>query len=353
MAVLNSKATSAEMAAAKATNEASIVAPKTERIGFLLQPRFSMLSLFSALEPLRVVNRFSGSLFSWHFLSIDGEPVMSSSGIPVAAEQSIESASANDFSIIFVCASFEPEQTIDKQLVSWLRLMGRKGLVLGGIETGCYALAYANLLDDHEIALHWESKLAFQESFPLLKTSEQLYQIDDKRITCAGGASSMDMMLDLIERKHGKVLSEQICAAFMHEPVAHSNALQRLQTVQRLGIRHADVARVIDIMEQHLEEPLTVAELVETSGIEQRKLERIFKQHCHDSPIGFYLRLRLERARQLLKQSQMSVVAVAVACGFHSPEYFSRRYRKVFGMSPREDRKLAAELSRMSLNRFE
>ncbi len=324
--------------------------PRTERIGFLLQPRFSMLSLFSALEPLRVVNRFSGSLFSWHFLSVDGEPVMSSSGIPVAAEQSIESATDDDFSIIFVCASFEPELTIDKQLTNWLRLMARKGLVLGGIETGCYALAYANLLDDHAIALHWESKLAFQESFPHLKTTEQLYQVDEKRITCAGGATSMDMMLDLIARKHGKVLSEQICAAFMHEPVTPSNSMQRLQTVQRLGIRHPDVTQVIEIMEQHLEEPLNIAQLVEMSGIEQRKLERLFKKHCHDSPIGFYLRLRLERARQLLKQSRLSVVDVAVACGFHSPEYFSRRYRKVFGKSPREDRKLAPELSRMSLN---
>ncbi len=331
--------------------------PKTERIGFLLQPRFSMLSLFSALEPLRVVNRFAGSLFSWHFLSVDGEAVMSSSGIPVAAEQSIEgtddSANDSDFSIIFVCASFEPEQTIDKRLINWLRQMGRKGLVLGGIETGCYALAYANLLDNHAIALHWESKPAFKESFPHLETSDYLFQVDEKRITCAGGASSMDMMLHLIERQHGKVLSDQICASFMHEPMTQSNPLQRLQTVQRLGIRHADVAKVIEIMEQHLEEPLTALELVQKSGVEQRKLERLFKKHCHDTPIGFYLRLRLERARQLLQQTQMSVVAVAVACGFHSPEYFSRRYRKVFGMSPREDRKLAPELSRMSLNRFD
>ncbi|MFT5708238.1 MAG: transcriptional regulator GlxA family with amidase domain [Oceanospirillaceae bacterium] len=320
-----------------------------ERIGFLLQPRFSMVSLFSALEPLRVVNRFAGALFSWHFLSIDGDAVTSSSGIPVAAEAAI--ASDNEFSIIFVCASFEPEQTIDKRLINWLRHMDRKGSVLGGIETGCYALAHANLLEGHRIALHWEAKHAFEESFAHLETSEQLYQVDEKRITCAGGVSAMDMTLHLIQRQHGKALREQVCAAFMHDPMRESNQYQRLQTVQRLAIRHKDVAKVIDLMEQHIEEPLSATQLAVMSGIELRKLERLFKKHCHESPIAFYLRLRLERARQLLKQTKMSVVEVAVACGFRSPEYFSRRYHTVFGLAPREDRKLAPELSRMSLDK--
>ena len=104
-------------------------------------------------------------------------------------------------------------------------------------------------------------------------------------------------------------------------------------------------------MESNIEEPLGASELAQYSGVALRKLERLFKEHCQDTPTGFYLRLRLQRARQLLKQTKMPVVAVAVACGFRSPEYFSRRYHQVFGMSPREDRKLAPELSRMALNK--
>ena len=318
-----------------------------EKIGFLLQPRFSMLSLFSALEPLRVANRFGGELFSWHFFSQNGESVTSSSGIPVAVENSIEQV--NEFPTMFVCASFEPEAGLDKALLNWLRRLDRQGTVLGGIETGCYALAHAGLLDEHRVALHWEARPAFEESFPRLKTSEQLYQADDKRLTCAGGISAMDMMLHLIQNRHGDALTGQVCDAFMHDGMRQPGQLQRMQTVERFGVRHADVAEVIELMEQNLEEPLTASELASFSGVQLRQLERLFRKHCHDTPTRFYLRLRLERARQLLKQTQMTVVDVAVACGFRSPEYFSRRYRAVFGLAPREDRKMAPELSRMAL----
>ena len=327
---------------------ATDVQVQPEKIGFLLLPRFSMLSLFSALEPLRVANRFGGELFSWHFFSVDGQAVTSSSGIPVAAESSIEQV--DSFTTMFVCSSFEPEENLSKALLNWLRKLDRQGTVLGGIETGCYALAHAGLLAEHRVSLHWEARPAFEESFPKLLTSEQLYQCDAARLTCAGGISAMDMMLNFIQQRHGDELTGQVCEAFLHDGMRQSSQLQRMQTVERLGIRHADVAEVIELMEQNLEEPLTASELAQFSGMQLRQLERLFKKHCHDTPTRFYLRLRLERARQLLKHTQMTVVDVAVACGFRSPEYFSRRYRAVFGLAPREDRKLAPELSRMALN---
>jgi AraC family carnitine catabolism transcriptional activator len=330
----------------------------TERIAFVLQPQFSMLSLFCALEPLRVVNRFAGELFSWHFLSVDGEDVVSSSGIPVAVEGGINDTNkaeciniAKGFSTVFICASFQPEQSVTKALVTWLKQMDRMGVVLGGIETGCYALAQAGLMSEHTIALHWEAKAAFEESFPALQTSQQLYQVDEKRLTCAGGISAMDMMLHLIKTKHGEKLTDQVCTAFIHERMRHSNQIQPIQVVERYAITQPEIISVIELMESNIEEPLGASELAQYSGVQLRKLERLFKEHCHDTPTGFYLRLRLQRARQLLKQTKMPVVAVAVACGFRSPEYFSRRYHQVFGMSPREDRKLAPELSRMALNK--
>lgn len=317
-----------------------------EKIGFLLLPKFSMLSLFCALEPLRVANRFGGELFSWHFVSIDGEAVISSSGIPVAVEASIDQV--DYFATLFVCASYEPELCLDKKLLSWLKRLDRQGAVLGGLETGSYALAHAGLLDGHRVAMHWEAQPAFQESFPRLATTAQLYQADEKRLSCAGGISAMDMMLHLIRERYGNDLTAQVCETFMHDGVRQSHQLQRMQTVERFDVRHEAVGQIIELMEQNLEEPLSASELAELSGIGLRKLERLFKKHCHDTPTRFYLRLRLERARQLLKHTRMTVVDVAVACGFHSPEYFSRRYRSVFGCSPREDRKMDAEISRMN-----
>lgn len=330
--------------------------PLTERIAFVLLPQFSMLSLFCALEPLRVVNRFAGEVFSWHFLSIDGQAVVSSSGIPVAAQQAISKTNTagghklgTGFATVLVCSSFEPELSINKDLLRWLKLMDRQGSVLGGIETGCYALAHAGLLNNHTSALHWEARAAFEESFPKLETSQQLYQVDAKRLTCAGGISAMDMMLHLIKNKHGEQLTEQVCTALIHERMRQADQIQPLQVIERYKIVHSEIINVIELMEKNIEEPLSASELAEFSGVALRKLERLFKKHCQATPTRFYLQLRLARARQLLKQTKMPVVAVAVACGFRSPEYFSRRYHLLFGLSPREDRQLAPELSRMAL----
>jgi AraC family carnitine catabolism transcriptional activator len=306
-----------------------------------------MLSLFCTLEPLRVANRFGGELFRWHFISTDGKDVVSSIGIPVSVEQSIDDV--DHYPIVFVCASYEPEIAVDKRLLSWLKRVDRRGAVLGGLETGSYALARACLLDGHKVAMHWESQPGFEESFPQLLTTAARYQIDARRMTCAGGISAMDMMLQFIGARHGNALATQVCETFMHDGVNQSHQLQRMQTAERFDIRHEQVWKIIELMEQNIEEPLSASQLADLNGLPLRQLERLFKKHCHDTPTRFYLRLRLERARQLLKHTRMSVVEVAVACGFHSPEYFSRRYRAVFDCSPREDRKIQAELERMSL----
>lgn len=65
--------------------------PSPEAIGFLLLPRFSMVALFSAIDPLRIANRLSGeTLFRWHLISRDGLPVHASNGIPLAVEHALE-----------------------------------------------------------------------------------------------------------------------------------------------------------------------------------------------------------------------------------------------------------------------
>ena len=221
--------------------------------------------------------------------------------------------------------------------------------MLGGIETGCYALAHAGLLDEHRVALHWEARPAFEESFPRLKTSEQLYQADDKRLTCAGGISAMDMMLHLIQNRHGDALTGQVCDAFMHDGMRQPGQLQRMQTVERFGVRHADVAEVIELMEQNLEEPLTASELASFSGVQLRQLERLFRKHCHDTPTRF-LSAFTAGAGQAVTEANPDDGSGCSGClrfpvaGIFLPPLPGG----VFGMAPREDRKMAPELSRMA-----
>ena len=91
-------------------------------------------------------------------------------------------------------------------------------------------------------------------------------------------------------------------------------------------------------MERHTDTPLPSDALGQDVGITRRQLERLFSSILNDTPTRFYMQLRLDRARELLQQTDMTITAICVACGFESPSHFSRSYRARFGASPRNDR---------------
>jgi transcriptional regulator GlxA family with amidase domain len=110
----------------------------------------------------------------------------------------------------------------------------------------------------------------------------------------------------------------------------------------RLGVRHPKLVKVIKLMEESLEEPIARAKLANAVGLSSRQLERLFRKYLGRTPTRYYLELRLNRARLLLLQTDMSVLDVALACGFVSASHFSKCFREFFGRTPREERVVPA-----------
>ena len=303
---------------------------------FLLLPGFSSLGFISAIEPLRVANRFRGELYRWHVLSSDGGAVPASNGMSVNAEAALEGLKAG--ATLLVVAGFEPLAQVTPALIHWLRRLDGEGVSLGGIDTGSFVLAEAGLLDGYRLTLHWEALEAFKESWPRLQVTQELFEIDRRRITCAGGTASIDMMLDLIAQAHGPELAIQVSEQFVLGRIRPRKDHQRMQVATRYGIRNKKLVQVIGEMEQHSEPPLSTSQLALSISVTRRQLERLFRLHLNDTPRNFYLGLRLEKARQLLRQTDMSVLDISLACGFESPSYFTRSYRARFACAPRQDR---------------
>lgn len=303
---------------------------------FLLLPGFSAIGFISAIEPLRVANRFRPGLYRWHVLSLDGGPVLASSGMSVNADAALEPLRRG--ATLLIVAGFEPLRAFTPALQHWLRRLDHEGVTLGGIDTGAFVLAQAGLLADHRVTLHWEALEAFKESYPQLQATQELFEIDRQRITSAGGTASIDLMLDLVAQAHGSELAIEVSEQFVLGRIRPRKDHQRMQIASRYGIRNKKLVHVIGEMERHSEPPLGTLELAEAVGITRRQLERLFRLHLNDTPSNFYLRLRLDKARQLLRQTDMSVLEVSIACGFESPSYFTRSYRARFVCCPREDR---------------
>lgn len=306
---------------------------------FLLMPGFSAIGFISAIEPLRVANRFRGELYRWHVLSADGGPVLASNGMSLNADAALEPLKKG--ATLLVVAGFEPLKFLDAALAHWLRRLDHDGVTLGGIDTGSVLLAEIGLLDGHRVTLHWEAIEAFKESYPQLSVTQELFEIDRRRITSAGGTASIDLMLDLIAQAHGPELAIQVSEQFVLGRIRPRKDHQRMQVATRYGICNKKLVQVIGEMEQHSEPPLTTLQLADSIKVTRRQLERLFRLHLNDTPSNFYLRLRLEKARQLLRQTDMSVLEVSIACGFESPSYFTRSYRARFARCPREDRRTA------------
>ena len=304
---------------------------------FLLLDQFTLISLASALEPLRMANQLSGQeLYRWHTASVDGNPVWASDGVPITPDGSISSVPPAD--TVIVCGGTNIQGTVTVELVKWLRSQARYSKRLGGICTGSWVLARAGLLDGFECSVHWEWLAAMQEAFPRVTVSASLFSLDRDRLTSSGGTAPLDMLLHLIGRDHGHELSAAISDMFVHERFRNEQDHQRVPLKHMLGTQQPKLQEIVALMEANLEEPINLDELAAFVDLSRRQLERMFQKYLLCSPSRYYLRLRLIRARQLLKQTPISIVELAVLCGFVSTPHFSKCYREYFGVPPSDER---------------
>jgi AraC family transcriptional regulator, glycine betaine-responsive activator len=298
-----------------------------------------MMGFACAIEPLRSANRMSGrELYSWHILSKDGKAVTASNGIPVLPEAPL--AEAVRYDLLIVSAGIDGHLYEDKEVFAQLRRIARRGMDIGALTLGSYLLARAGLLDGYRCTVHWENLSGFIEEFPQLEVTSELFEIDRDRFTCSGGIAAFDLMLHVITGQHGFALASAVSDQFIHERIRDKRDRQRMALPARLGIRHPKLLAAIRRMEENLEEPVSRSELARTIRVSSRQLERLFRKYLNRSPARYYVELRLNRARLLLLQTNMSVIDVALACGFVSASHFSKCYRDFFGKTPRRERGL-------------
>ncbi|WP_235041885.1 GlxA family transcriptional regulator [Vreelandella profundi] len=308
--------------------------PLPEMVGFLLLPQFSMMAFFAAVEPLRIANRISDRpLFDWTLISADGGPVTASNGMTLMADQS--TGQVHHLPSLAVCSGFTPEAHLTRPLMAWLHQLDQAGCCLGGIDTGAFLLASTGLLTHERVALHWESLPAFREHFPGIETTDELYELGERRFSCAGGAAAMDMALEVIARRHGVKLAIDVSEQLIHDRIRTRSDQQRMALVKRLSTHNRHVVEAVALMEQNIEEPLSLEEVASRVEVSVRQLQRLFEQELSMTPRQWYLQLRVKRAKRLLVETDLAVLTVGLACGFSSSSSFARTFRAHYGYSPR------------------
>nr|WP_275982254.1 GlxA family transcriptional regulator [Frigidibacter sp. ROC022] len=308
-------------------------------------PDFTFLSFAGAIESLRLANRNAGrTIYSWVLAGEGGETATCSNGISLALDMDLTEVNRED--TILVCGGIDVAQNSSKRLISWLRREARKGAAIGGLCTAAHTLAMAGLLDGKKATIHWENQDSFAEAFEEVRLTKSVFVVDGGRMTTAGGTASIDLMLKIIADDHGEDLANAVADQLIYSTIRTDQDTQRLSVPTRIGVRHPKLSTVIQKMESHIEEPVSPATLAREVGMSTRQLERLFRRYLNRSPKRYYMELRLQKARNLLMQTDMSVINVALACGFASPSHFSKCYRAQYETTPyRERGSHAARLS--------
>jgi len=311
------------------------------RMAFLLVPQFSMMAFSAALEPLRSANRLAERrLFEWQLVSPDGQPVAASNGISIAAHAAIAQLDRTD--MLAVCGGIEPGARGQK-FHHHLRRLARHGAMIGALSTGSFILAEAGLLANRRCTVHWEYAELFRARYPTLRISQDLYVVDRDVFTCSGGTAALDLMLHFIGEVSGPQLAMSVAEQFIHPLIRRQEDQQRAQMHARYGIASPKLAQIIRLMEGALDEPLNVQAIADKVAISARQVERLFRKQLEISPRAFYLRLRLDKARTLLRHTLSPVRSVALECGFNSTSHFCHAYKRVFGLAPTLERQRLPE----------
>jgi len=319
---------------------------KPKNFVFVLLDKFSLLSFASALDSLRIANRMANrELYTWQLAGEGGDLVKCSAGTTFKVDCDLNELQRDD--VIMICGGVDVQASTTKRVLNWMRREARKGLKIGGLCTAAYTLAKAGLLEGKRATIHWENSDSFSEEFDTVDLTKSVFQIDGNRMTTAGGTSSIDLFLKLIADDYGEDLANAVADQMIYSSIRTDQDTQRLSTPTRIGVRHPKLSQVILMMEKNIEEPISPSILAKDVGMSTRQLERLFRRYLSRSPKRYYMELRLHKARNLLMQTDMSVINVALACGFASPSHFSKCYRAHYNTTPYRER--GAQAGRLSV----
>ncbi|MGX1788159.1 GlxA family transcriptional regulator [Bosea sp. NPDC055332] len=305
----------------------------TQTVTLLLVEGFAMMSVAAAIEPLRSLNRLiDREAWRWRLASLDGRVLAASNGIPIPTEPAETALPGSHY--FLVCGGLRIQSVDERRYLAILRKAVRSGVRVGSLSTGTYLLARAGLLDGYRSTIHWENRPAFQEEFPDLVCTDKLYEIDRDRLTCSGGSAAMDLMLHLITERHGADLARRVANQFHHDRIRDERDNQSGGRLERMSSLPPAVRSAVRLMQRHVEDTISIAEIAEKIGMSPRQLERLFLRYLQSSPARYYLTLRIDRARELLLYSDRPVLEVAIAAGFTSTSHFAHWFKKLQGVRP-------------------
>jgi transcriptional regulator GlxA family with amidase domain len=320
------------------------------RLGFMMFPGFPMACLTQAIEPLRAANEITGRQeFTWTLVAETAAPVRSSAAIGFEPDVTLQELAGVDQ--LYLLSPPTAQFADPRRSPARLRWLDRTGMVLGAFSGGIFPLARAGLMEGRACSVHWCYEAAFKADFPQIAAREVTILREGRRITASGAGAVFDLMLLLIEERLGRDCMTEVACWFQHPFVRDADASQKVPVARAGGTTDtlpAAIREAIRLFETHVEDPLRIPDVAAAVGLSGRHFERMFKRETGQSPLRYYHQLRLMKARQRVLYSSDTLRDIAASVGYMTSSPMVRHYTALFGVSPRDERRLTRGLRGMA-----
>ena len=315
------------------------------RILIVLVPGFSHLSLGAILEPLHRLSALNPkATLRVEVGSVAERQVPSTTGLNVTCElsfsDSLQALKGPDRArALFLCCGLRSPYKSQDNIQKLLRLAHRAGTEILGTGCAAWKMANAGLLQNGAGTVHWTTLPAFAERHHNISARDALFVTSNDVTSTPGEAATLDMVIAFIQRHVGDDLTQQLCAQLMISFPRLGNTDQPREQTGFLRDAPPKLRQILDLMSNHLEDPLLVRDITARVGLSMRQTERLFAAHLDHPPKAYYRKLRLQHGRLLIEHTSMSILEISLATGFSNRRIFSKYYRHEFGFPPSHTRR--------------
>jgi len=310
-------------------------------ITLLLADHCSTASATLALEMLSAANLFADSPpFEVVVASLDGQAVNAWGGQRLQVDCSTAQIAQTDLVLIpgFLFTLKEALPTF-AAFGPWLREQHGRGAVLASMCTAAFLLAETGVLQGLHATTHWAFAELFRRRYAdVILDDAQMLCEENRVITCGGASAAMDLMLHLI-RRFGSPELAHTCGKYLLVDTVRT--VQSVYAMWSLPKSHGDaeILRVQHWLEQHCAQALVIDDVARRFGFGVRNFKRRFKDATGYTPIAYVQTLRLERAKQMLESTRMTLESITYAVGYEDSNSFRRLFQQRVGMLPAAYRK--------------
>jgi len=261
-------------------------------------------------------------------------PIRASSGLGITATTDYAAIAAADTVLVAGGAGVETAAQ-DAALLDALRQAARGSARIGSVCTGAFVLAAAGLLDGRRAVTHWNWCARLAARYPAIEVeADPIFLVDRGIWTSAGVTAGIDMALAMIELDHGPKLAmrtAQELVMFRRRPGGQSQFSAEL-AVQ--AVPHRPIQKLQEWILANPGADLSVDALAARAAMSARNFARVFQRETGMTPARFVEQARLQKARELLELSAMSVDKIAEVSGYRSADVLARAMLRRLGITP-------------------